>query len=286
MALIPPSFLNTVVALGVRSPDGTMETHATGFLYGHPIADAHESGQKRYNVFLVTNRHVFQKAADRSDTLHARFNMLSKSGSDIYPLKLKHLSWTVHPDPSADVAVMVVNPVWLSSGGVEYFFFECDNHAMSLEQARASGVSEGDGVFVLGFPLGEAGEDRNYAIVRHGIIARIQDWLRESARTFLIDSSVFPGNSGGPVLLRPETTYIQGTTSNDRCALIGMVSSYVPYREVAVSQQTGLPRMIFEENSGLAKVVPYDVIQEAVEIASSKAVLSGRQLLDTDTGTG
>ena len=239
MALIPPFFLNTVVALGEQRPDGTMISHATGFLYGHSTGTLDEGERKQYNVFLVTNRHVFQKAAERSDTLHARFNRLSETGSDIYPLKLEHLSWTVHPDPSADVAVMSVNPVWLTSSRVEYYFFESDKHAISLEQARVSQVSEGDGIFVLGFPLGESGEERSYAIVRQGIIARIQDWLRESTRTFLIDSSVFAGNSGGPVLLKPEIASVRGTNTNDRCALIGMVSSYLPYREVAVSQQTG-----------------------------------------------
>lgn len=267
MALIPPVFLNTVVALGEQQPDGSMKSHATGFLYGHPSGTIDESGRKQYSVFLVTNRHVFEKAAERSDTLHARFNRLYETGSEIHPLKLEHKSWTVHPDPSADVAVMQVNAKWLESGGFEYYFFESDVHAISLEQARDIQISEGDGVFVLGFPLGESGEERNYAIARQGIVARIQDWLRMSTRSFLIDSPVFPGNSGGPVLLKPEITSIKGTKSNDKCSLIGMVSSYLTYREVAVSRQTGRPRMIFEENSGLAIVVPRDVIQEAVEIA-------------------
>ena len=270
MALIPPAFLNTVVALGEQAADGALKSHATGFLYGRPTGDTDENGRKQYQVFLVTNRHVFQKAAERSDTLHARFNRLFETGTNIYPLKLEHFSWTVHPDANADVAVMTINPEWLNSSGVEYFFFQDDDHAVSLEQARAVQVSEGDGVFVLGFPLGESGEERNYAIVRQGIIARIQDWLNGAARTFLIDASIFPGNSGGPVLLKPEIASIRGTKPNDRCALIGMVSSYLPYREVAVSQQTGLPRMIFEENSGLGHVVPHDVIHEAVELAVTK----------------
>ena len=49
-----------------------------------------------------------------------------------------------------------------------------------------------------------------------------------------------------------------------------MVSSYLPYREVAVSQQTGRPRMIFEENSGLGVVVPFNVIEETIEFAVNK----------------
>ena len=273
MALIPPSFLNTVVALGQQSPDGTIKSNATGFLYGHPTRTTDEMGQKLYHVFLVTNRHVFQRAAEVSDTIHARFNKLFETGTNVYPIKLEDASWTVHPDPDADVAVLRINPERIKADGIEYFFFQADDHGFTIEQARTGQVSEGDGIFVLGFPLGEAGEERNYAIVRQGIVARIQDWLKGNARTFLIDASIFPGNSGGPVLLKPELISIDGTKSNTRCVLIGMVSSYLPYTEVAVSRQTGRPRMIFEENSALGKVVPPDVIQEAVNVAVNKLQL-------------
>ena len=84
---------------------------------------------------------------------------------------------------------------------------------------------------VMGFlfwdPLGLAGKERNYVIVRQGIIARVQHWLKGHARTFMIDASIFPGNSGGPVFLKPEIVSIEGTKSNNRCVLIGMVSSYL-----------------------------------------------------------
>ena len=53
-----------------------------------------------------------------------------------------------------------------------------------------------------------------------------------------------------------------------------MVSGYIPYQDVAVSQQTGRRRIIFEENSGLGKVVPYDAIQRLVNgIANDSAEL-------------
>lgn len=270
MALIPPFYLNTVVALGEQTSDSAIKYTATGFLYGHPAESADESGQDQYYLFLVTNRHVFQQASNRGGSLHVRFNKLNEAGTNTYSVRLEDASWTVHPNPKDDVAVLSINTNRIQEDGIEYSFFSSDRHALTLEQARADQISEGDGVFVLGFPLGEAGEERNYAIVRQGIVARVQQWLKADARTFLIDASIFPGNSGGPVLLKPEIASIKGTKANDRCSLIGMVSAYLPYQEVAVSQQTGRPRMIFEENSGLARVVPHDVIQEAVEIAVGK----------------
>ena len=88
--------------------------------------------------------------------------------------------------------------------------------------------------------------------MRHGIVARIQDWLRGDERTFLIDASVFPGNSGGPVVLKPETVAVHETRAITHSLLIGMVRAYIPSQEVAVSERTGRPKVIFEENSGLA----------------------------------
>ena len=134
-------------------------------------------------------------------------------------------------------------------------------------------INEGDGVFVLGFPLGMSGERRNDTIVRQGIIARARDWREGRSHHIVIDANIFPGNSGGPVVIKPEAGSIQ------TAYLIGMVASYKPYRDVAVSQNTGNPRVIFEENSGLANIVPIDVIHETIERASAK-ILGAKKVED------
>ncbi len=136
-------------------------------------------------------------------------------------------------------------------------------------KAKSLGLSEGDGVFILGFPnLGPITEEagrQNFVIVRRGTIARISDCLAGFRDTFLVDGFVFPGNSGGPVVNVPEAMAIQGTQTTDRAYLLGMVSDYVPYDEVAISQQTQRPRIMFEENSGIAEVIPVDVTESLIE---------------------
>jgi hypothetical protein len=89
--------------------------------------------------------------------------------------------------------------------------------------------------------------------------------LISKSDSFLIDSFVFPGNSGGPVVLKPEIISIAGTPSQSKSYLIGMVIGYQSYVDVAVSQQTQHQRITFEENSGLATVVPTDYIADAIE---------------------
>ena len=263
MALIPPAYLNAVVALGHRLGRAPVRFTATGFLYGYPGELDTEDARRWYRVFLVTNRHVVEGV----DSLIARFDRQAGGEPQVVPLPLENPDgsklWSTHPG-GADIAIVPISASALRDENIRFEVFQGDEHTISRQQAAEHGISEASGVFVLVFPLGLAGEERNYAIVRQGIIARAQDWLHGTSDYFLIDSSVFPGNSGGPVLTKPETVHINETQSFMRCCLIGMVSSYIPYREDAVSTQTGSVRMTFEENSGLAVVVSVDQIEETV----------------------
>jgi len=81
--------------------------------------------------------------------------------------------------------------------------------------------------------------------------------------TILIDGSAFPGNSGSPVFTVPEVTVDQ---SGNYVGILGVVTSYVPYNEIAYSNQTHRPRVVFEENTGLSNVVPIDKIVEMIRV--------------------
>ena len=269
MSLFPLHYLDKVVALGVRTESGEIKFSATGFLYTQKMISS-KDGQKGYVTFLVTNRHV---VTDKEE-IQVRFNRPMGEPSQIYPIPAKEKdgssSWTMHPDEEVDVAVLPIDTDVLEAAGVEYSVF-MSGMTFDRKNSKRNKVFEGNGVFLLGFPLGLTGGDRNFVIVRSGTFARIQDWLNGRSKTFLIDALVFPGNSGGPVITKPEAISYGGHAQT-RALLIGMVSCYLPYREVAVSQQTGARRIIFEENSGLAAVVPIDLIQATVDLAVQKSV--------------
>jgi S1-C subfamily serine protease len=134
-------------------------------------------------------------------------------------------------------------------------------------------VTEGDFIYVLGFPMGIVAKDRQYVILRQGVIARIRDLFENRNTDFVVDAVVFPGNSGGPVILKPEVISITGTKSNPKAGLIGIIKSYIPYQDVAISQQTNRPRVVFEENSGLSLVEPVDhILETIIEDEKSKNV--------------
>lgn len=126
-------------------------------------------------------------------------------------------------------------------------------------------VTEGDRLFALGFPMGLVDVKRHYVICRGGCVARIRDCLENRSKDFLIDAFVFPGNSGGPVILCPTSLSLEGTKAIKNSYLIGIVKSYIPYTDIAISQQTGAPRIAFEENTGLSSVETVDSILETIE---------------------
>lgn len=173
--------------------------------------------------------------------------------------------WTTHPDPEVDVAVVPFDVTSTEGPAPKFSSFRSDVDTSFRVDLRDTGFIEGDEVYALGFPLGIVGDEQNYAIVRQGIVARIRDWYEGHSKVFLIDSSIFPGNGGGPIIAKP-TMFPYGETRPDP-KLIGMVSGYLPYQDIAWSRQTGAPKLITEENSGLYSVVPMDMIQETISIA-------------------
>jgi Trypsin-like peptidase domain len=272
-AQIPPGFLSSVVALGTTSPSSPgpgqpqateWRTEGTGFFYGSLVIDNPDPKQRQYQVVLVTARHVVEGhiTRDPSNPLSIRMN----PDDPTLPGKeftIDNKAWRFPTEGGTDLAFVPINFGMLTEVGINPVFYGSDMFVADTEKMRETGVSEGDGIFVLGFPMNLAGTQRNYVIARQGCIARVAELLANVSNTFMIDAFVFPGNSGGPVILKTELNAIEGTKAQKNAYLIGMVISYRPYRDVAVSPQTNRPRVVFEENSGLADVVPIDAIEKA-----------------------
>jgi S1-C subfamily serine protease len=264
MALVPPFYFDCVVAIGQQLPDGNKNWIGTGFLYGKFI-EQREGSQKSYKTYLVSNKHVFQ---DQNLVL-LRFNPSDDQPAKDYPTRLVNNDgmqlWTGHSNPEVDIAVIGINTKHLQAEGMKFHFFRSDEMVFTKAKLQEIETTEGDYVYVLGFPMGLVALDRQHVILRSGAIARIRDLFEGRSTDFIVDALVFPGNSGGPVVLKPEMVSIQGTRSNLEAGLIGVIKSYIPYQDIAVSQQTGRPRIIFEDNSGLSLVEPTDYIIETID---------------------
>lgn len=269
MALLPPFFLDTVVAIGVGDDPKTRTWIGTGFIYGG-LLGTDADGKNRYRLWLITNKHVL---ADLP-AVHVKFNSAVDPDSKDYKVPLiarnGKLQWVGHPTKETDVAAIFLSAGVLRQEQRRYSYFQSDKHVMSRDQMKATQFTEGDRVFVLGFPMGLVDPARQYVICRGGVVARVRDFLEGKASDFLVDATVFPGNSGGPVISCPAGTTIDGTARREKAELIGVVKSYVPYSDLAVSSQTRKPRIVFEENSGLAAVESSDAIVHTVALAERR----------------
>jgi len=263
MAVIPPRYIDCVVAIGTND-NGGKRWIGTGFLYGDLI-EITEDKNNRYAIFLVTNKHVLNNL----DLIYVRFNPQTGQSAKDYELPLKDstgkIIWTGHSDKEIDVAVIRINAQKILDEGMKFGFFQADKDTADTKELISIEASEGDSIFVLGFPMGIVATDRQHVFVRSGVISRIKDLFEKRSKDFVVDAFVFPGNSGGPVISRPENMSIQGTKCSSKANLIGIIKSYIPYSDVAISQQTGKPRIIFEENTGLSKVEPVDHIISTIE---------------------
>lgn len=263
MAIIPASFLNAVVALGVVRADGSKFWIGTGFIVGRK----ERSNPDLSTFYLITNKHVVKGQRQ----IIVRFNSLGGELVKDYPIGLLDASdnklYSSHPNDNSDVIAIQILPQKLIDDKSIWGAFDLDDHALTLDQMQGTGVEEGSLVYALGFPMNLV-DPIKIPICRLGCISRVTDafLLKNGNPIFLVDAQTFPGNSGGPIISRPEHVSIAGTPTNTKAYLIGILSAYLPYKDTLISQQTGEPRMIQTENSGLTIVHPVDRIKEVVEL--------------------
>lgn len=100
--------------------------------------------------------------------------------------------------------------------------------------------------------------------MRKGVVSRVNN-----NDTFYIDGSAFPGNSGSPIFLFPTPVKISNggisIGAPTKISLLGVMGAYLPYQDVALSQQTGRPRVIFEENTGLSLIWSTKFIDQIIQ---------------------
>jgi hypothetical protein len=238
----------SVVFLGYVN-DGQEQIIGTGFLM-----------QIEGIFHLVTARHVIEK---NWQNLHVFLNSKHLKQPSAKPLSVVYQagnSWIRHPDPKVDIAVI---PFLMDVN--DKVKFVPDN----LISKDNSELYELVDVFFVSFQPGLNNFQIDGCInpiIRKGVISRMN-----SDYTFYIDGSAFPGNSGSPVFVFPSAVKIsdEGVQIGGqmKITLAGVMGAYVPYRDVAASQQTGNVRVIFEENTGLSLVWSTKFIDEIISCA-------------------
>ncbi len=238
-----------VVFLGRMSTENQPEFVATGCLLSlHDV------------VHLVTAKHVvvdLETGQLNDSGLRVFYNHKTGGGAmrSLEDVKDKFgVKWIFHSDPNVDIALIPF--------GIDMTTDDVLTIPPSLFAKRERLFQLYD-VFQLSYQPGVPDESRVAPIIRAGTISKIN-----KDGSLYIDSAAFPGNSGSPVFLTPspirfdkEGISLGGDPIGGH--FVGIVGSYVPYQEIAISVQTKRPRIIFEENTGLSKVWPPSFIEEA-----------------------
>ncbi len=240
---------------------------------------------------LVTAKHVvFDQETERPKDEGVQIFFNSKT-RDIKSCSLDRIKkdygvkWIFHDDKNIDVAMMPIS-------------FEPNEDDVKIIHEdmflTTDDLNEVQDIFFLAYQPGIEPKKKISPIIRGGIISLINE-----DRTFYVDACAFPGNSGCPVFVKPMPIRYSGKggTRNGPVSIgdismgpdplggkfIGIIGQYIPYQEIAISTQTERPRIIFEENTGLARVWSVGHIREIVKSSRFKEQLT--RLSPTESGT-
>lgn len=264
MSMIPNSFINSVVAIGIEQPcKGYLEKLwiGTGFL----VCMQEPNNIQASTIYLITNKHVL----NGKNTVYVRFNSISGTFVKDYEIQLidglGRKTYTEHPDAEVDIIAIQLNPQRLINDSSIWGAINIETESLDVYTMKMQGIDEGWLVYALGFPMNLVSEFKT-PICRMGCISRLTDAFLQPdrAKYFLVDAQAFPGNSGGPIISKPDNIPSVGGVNYIPARLLGVLSAYIPYRDALVSQQTQEVKMVQTENSGLTIVYPVDRIKEVV----------------------
>lgn len=192
VADLPLELIHATVQLEQPMADGT-RTVGTGFLIQAPTPD----GKPR--VVLITAGHVFERMPNEKARIGYR--VANADGSWSYTPQTLSIRkpdgeqlWKKHP--SRDIAAIAITaPEAFAKAAIPLNWLAKDDTFASYK------VTAGDEMMALGFPRGLAANQAGFPILRSGKIASYPVAPATIYPTFLLDFSVFPGNSGGPVFM-------------------------------------------------------------------------------------
>lgn len=254
MPLLPREFVDATAHISSEAPGEDAEPLGAGFLVGFPVGQADEDGQRPHLVLFVTHASAFEGREHVSLTfdrgrepVRAALNLVDEGGER---------AWVPHPE--APVAVARVDAGALRQAGIRFNWIP-SNFLAQGKKLRDLGVTVGMDVFVIGYPMGLIEDPRDLAIVRDGVIARLNHDALASSRGFLADATVVPGSRGGPVVLRPEATSLPGRDPVQSPFVVGVSAGFLDYRELVHHPRTG-ENVEIVLNSGLIEIVPIDPV--------------------------
>jgi S1-C subfamily serine protease len=248
---IDSKLLKAVVRIECIDLSGGRST-GTGFL-----VNVQRDSKGKQRMFLVTNKHMigdynpcdsFMAAKSINVTFYTKD---SAKRFTTFPIPISnglHIEKNIylHPNRQVDIAIIEINSV-ASVQGASITSFDT-SILVPLREFGKYRVGVGDHIFAIGYPADIRSITSNLPIAKSGWISSNLDgdvvlqtrWQKRDStfcapllkgKIFLIDGSIIPGNSGGPVLLARDLGHYSGNflANNDyeppKNVVLGIVSS-------------------------------------------------------------
>ncbi len=260
-------YLDTVVT--VVCPDGESQQSRLGT--GFFCRATHWHNAARQLLFLVTSGHVVGSDPERVEVIFQ-----PRAGDQ---LLADSLTGRIGPGPSTwfvdrdnDLAALLLDPERLPEDQIRYRSFDVKTDLLSLRQLRQRQIAEGDEALVVGFaqPTYESG--REYPAVRLATIAAVPNRARPEW-PLLAEGTALPGDSGSPVIVKPEWDSRISQHAEAGGKLIGVLDGAGRPATVTRSDDDGTPIEV-EQRPGIVRVVPADALYDLISYAVGNTILA------------
>lgn len=259
----------------VESYFGARKTTATAFLYSVP------AGPQLSNLFLVSNRHVFEGA----DRIYIHVMARGLNGPllgqvrtvEVCPNDPEHAVFCAsHADPVVDISVINFGAFLnrLEAVGTPAYLTPIPAN-VAFDQGDLGVVSAIEDVIFIGYPAGVFDSTSHLPVLRSGTTASPIEVEYEGKPAFLIDGAVFPGSSGSPVILLDRSGIWQdrngGSNIGSRFLFLGVLAA-VHTRQLS-GQVIRLPASMLvrvKQPIGLGLVFKASAIDRVVDLVLAR----------------
>jgi hypothetical protein len=268
--------LETVCFLVARPlVEGRRESRyiGTGFIVGHPVEGP--AGNITGHLYLVTAKHVVQKARANYGGLFMRYNVTPEQWREV---SLKNDEWVLDPDSDAAILPLEISgPASIHVIASELFLTD--------ETIAEHDVGIGDDLTLCGLFVRMAGHRANAPIVRSGIIASmprdpIRDRDGKEYPGYLVEVRSIGGLSGSPVFLILDQERRSGTRfkQSPKTFVLGLVRGHWDYQS-PLSPADASTEEVERVNLGIAIVTP---IQRVAHLLAREEVVQRRLRIEQE----
>lgn len=191
--------------------DKGISTTGTGFFFSY-TKDNH------IIKTIITNKHVVEGSKQTRLTFKQRIN-----GFDTNTTAFNSNLWCFHPD-GLDLAMLKLDCINSYIDHTHEPIIRFFTESLIPDEERIKNLNYIEDVLVIGYPSGLYDTINNTPIARRGITATPIQLDYEGKSCFLIDSAIYPGSSGSPVVIYNQSSYVENGTINlnSRLLLIGV----------------------------------------------------------------